>query len=139
LGAETAWEPTPAQQEAALRLAKSEVGLVRTHDDGATELRTIENGGLRRYIIAQNGEVALVESGASFPGFAWSDRLGAAGMLLCFGSVGFGVFVGAVVAVIVFLTGFATFIAHLVIWEKTFERAARTQGEPWSRIGGPDH
>jgi hypothetical protein len=91
LRAETAWEPTPAQQEAALHLAKSEVGFVRTHDDGTTDLRTIENGGLRRYIIAQNGEVALVESGAALPGFAWSDRLGAAGMLVFFRERGRGV------------------------------------------------
>jgi hypothetical protein len=47
--------------------------------------------------------------------------------------------VSAGVGFIVFFTGFATFIAHLVIWEKTFERAARTGGEPWNRIGGPDH
>ena len=81
------WDPTPAQEEGALRLAEPDGGFVRTYADGMAELRTTERGGLRRYIIREDGEAALVESGPGSWRYAWSQGLWAAGILLAFGAI----------------------------------------------------
>ena len=143
---ESAWDPTTAQKQAAMGLTASEGGFVRSHVDGTVELRTIDAGALRRYFIRENGEAVLVESGAPLPGYAWSGRLGAAGMLACFAGTGLGIVgeeagpdVLISVGIIAFVIGLGTFVAGTAIWGKAFKRAAPPPGEHWIRIGGPDH
>jgi hypothetical protein len=133
---EAAWDPTAAQREAVLRLAESP-SLVRTHKEGTTELLTIENNGLRRYMIARGGEVELVELGDVLAGFKWSDRLGAATPALILASVAAAVFVSDGLALILFPAASVAFLGHLVLYGKTFERAAPTAKERWDRVGGP--
>lgn len=143
---ETRWDPTPAQEEAALRLAASGGGFARSNLDGTTELRTMERGALRRYVIGENGETALVESRAALPGYVWSDRLGLTGMLMCFAGAAVGIGGGklgpemlGIVGMIALLTGLATFFAGTMIWGKAFKRVAPPPGERWMRVGGSDH
>ena len=85
---EKAWRPTPAQEQTASRLADSDGGWVRTRGDGATELRTIERGESRRYVIHKDGKAELIESGLAPPRFVWSGHLQAAGLLWFLGAVG---------------------------------------------------
>jgi hypothetical protein len=134
---EAAWDPSPAQRAAALPLAES-VSLVRTHQDGTTELRTIKNNGLRRYIIAASGEVALVESGDPIRCFFWSDCLGAAAMLLMFASVGVAFFVGDGAAIALIVAAIVAFFSHLILFARTFQRTVRPGPDRWDRIGGPE-
>jgi hypothetical protein len=57
------WAPAPAQKETALRLADPFVGSrARTLSDGTTDLRTIQDREVRRYVILQNGTATLIES-----------------------------------------------------------------------------
>jgi hypothetical protein len=136
------WDSTTAQEEAALRLAAPDGGYVRTYADGTAELRTHQRGGLRYYIIRQNGDTALVESGPASRRYVWADRLPAAGMLLAFGA--FGLFalgkskewaVPSWLGLIGFLLGLAMFAAGTAI----IPRAAPPPAERWEFIGGPDH
>jgi hypothetical protein len=132
-----AWDPTPAQREAALRLAVS-ISYVRTDEKGTTDLRTIENNGLRRYMIARSGELELVESGDALGGFFWSDCLGATAMLLMVASVGAALFVSDGLAVAVCFACFMTFLGHLALFARTFLRAVHPGNERWDRVGGPE-
>ena len=55
--------PTPAQKETALRLADPFVGSrARTLSDGTTDLRTIQDREVRRYVILQDGTATLIGS-----------------------------------------------------------------------------
>ncbi len=55
--------PAPAQKETALRLADPFVGSrARTLSDGTTDLRTIQDRQVRRYVILQDGTATLIES-----------------------------------------------------------------------------
>ena len=106
----------------------------------------MERGALRRYVIRENGEAALVESGTAPPRHVWSDPLMATGMLTSFAGAAVAIVGGEVgleivgsVGQVAFLTGLATFSVGTGIWHKAFERVAPPPGERWMRVGGPDH
>jgi hypothetical protein len=143
---ERIWKPTRAQEEAALRLADSEGGFVRTRGNGATELRTTERGGFRRYVIRENGDPALVESSHAYSRFELGERFGAASMLLCFAGVAAAIAgeklerpAMGTLGFVAFLAGLALFMAFTVMWSRATGHAAPPRAERWIKIGGPDH
>jgi hypothetical protein len=82
--------------------------------------------------------VELVEAGDVLPGFMWSGRLGAVTPLLILASVAAAFFLSDRLAIILFFAGFGTFLAHLLLFGKTFERAAPMGDKEWDRVGGPE-
>jgi hypothetical protein len=68
------WKPTSAQKEMAARLADSFVGSrVRTLSDGTTDLRTIEHGEVRRYLVLQDGTATVIESRPTSAAYKWME------------------------------------------------------------------
>ena len=121
------WATTPAQEKAAWRLAEIEGGgYVHIYADGRAELLTMKRGSLRRHIIHQNGETALVESGPESPRYKLSQRLWPAGMLLALGAFGLGALAEERMAstalfwlgLIGLLLGLAMFAAGVVIFPR---------------------
>src|SRR5437899_794627 len=81
------WHPTHAQEEAALALSDPSVGArVRSHSDGTVEVRTVEKGAFRRYLIEEDGVTTLVESRPRTWQYAWSIGFCWFGILLAFGA-----------------------------------------------------
>jgi hypothetical protein len=79
------WNPTPAQERVALVLCDSSVGgQVRSLPDGTAELRTVERGAFRRYLIDEDGTATLVESEPRTRVYAWSIVLAWLGLGLVF-------------------------------------------------------
>lgn len=79
------WNPTPAQEQAALALCDSSIGgRVRSHSDRTAELRTIDQGAYRRYVIDRDGTATLVESAPRPPRYAWSIAITWLGLALVF-------------------------------------------------------
>lgn len=87
------WNPTPAQEEAVFRLAAGG-GYVRTFADGTAGLRTWERGGggLRSYIIREDGHSTLIESPPRSRRYAWGLVVGWGGLLLVVGMIPLGYF-----------------------------------------------
>jgi len=57
------WRPTNVQEETALRLADPLIGArTRTRIDGVAEVRTLEGGEVRQYLVWPDGTATLVES-----------------------------------------------------------------------------
>jgi hypothetical protein len=136
------WDATPAQEEAALRLSAPFGGHVRTFADGTAEFCTLERGGLRRYVIRQNGEATLVESRPAPPEYVSSQRLAPRLMLLSFLAFGLIVLGGEKEWAVLFWLGvIGFFLGFAWLW-----RAAGTMtpfatpppGEHWEYIGGPE-
>ena len=79
------WNPTPAQDRAALFLCDSSIGgRVRSLPDGTAERHTVESGAFRRYLIDEDGTATLVESQPRSPRYGWSIALIWSGLLCAF-------------------------------------------------------
>jgi hypothetical protein len=79
------WSPTPAQERAALAFCDSSVGgRVRSLADGTAELRTVESGAFRRYLIDADGTATLIESRPRSRQYGWSIGLMWSGLLCAF-------------------------------------------------------
>jgi hypothetical protein len=131
------WHPTHAQEEAALALADPSVGArVRSHPDGTVEVRTVEKGAFRRYLIQQDGVATLVESWPRTWRYAWSRGFCWLGLLLAFGA-----FLPVIVwkiddfwgATMVFV-GIVIFVVGLGL----MPYGKPPPGERWASIGGPE-
>jgi hypothetical protein len=130
------WTPTPGQVAAAERLTREGGGFVRTHDDGTAEVRTSQDGEVRHYIVAQDGEAELVIRHARTRRYAFAIGLSWAGTLLIIGAVGSAA-LGLMpdwVATAPFVLGFAAFFAGMAINPSPRQPKA----ERWTWIGGPD-
>jgi len=139
------WNPNTAQERAALVLCDSSVGgQVRSHPDGTGELRTVERGAFRRYLINEDGTATLVESRPRSPAYGWSIALMWSG-LLCVFVVPFSLIladnVGLVSnepddfwAVMVLLAGLVGFVVGMAL----HPHGRTPPGERWTRIGGAE-
>lgn len=77
--------PTPAQERAALAFSDSSVGgQVRSLPDGTAELRTVESGAFRRYLIDEDRTATLVESRPRSARYGWSIGLMWSALLCAF-------------------------------------------------------
>lgn len=139
------WNPTPAQQRVALVLCDSSVGgQVRSLPDGTAELRTVESGAFRRYLIDDDGTATLVESRPRSAAYGWSIALMCSG-LLCVFVVPFSLIladnVGLVSnepddfwAVMVLLGGLVLFVVGMAL----HPQGKAPTGERWTLIGGAE-
>jgi hypothetical protein len=136
------WDPTPAQEEAALRLAKPDGGYVRTYPDGTAELRTHERGGLRRYIIREDGEALLVESAPESRRYAWGYVAGWGGLVWLAGTLVLAFFLRrspAWVQLSLLIMFFLWFASIPAAWWLESCPDARPVGERWTGLGFPEH
>ena len=140
------WNPTPAQEQAALALCDSSVGgQARSLPDSIAELRTVERGAFRRYLIAEGGTATLVEWGPRTRAYAWSIALMCLGLSLVF-VVPFVVLrladnIGLTDSepddfwgVMVLGAGLVLFVAGMAL----HPRGRTPPGERWTLIGGAE-
>lgn len=140
------WNPTPAQERAALALCDSSVGgEVRSLPDGSAELRTVERGAFRRYLVDADGSATLVESGDRSTRYGWSIALTWSG-LLCVFVVSTSLILVDNVGLVAdepddFWAAMAVFIGLVgfVVGMALHPHGGSPRGERWTVIGGPDH
>jgi hypothetical protein len=137
------WRPTTVQEEAALRRADPLIGARgRTRIDGVAELRTVEAGEVRQYLVRPDGTAKLVESR---PASLLDRRLDVVRPV-----VGW-LMAAAVVWLMVsqavsFLRGTVGYTAGLVfvcliglfVSEVVMNGEIEAAGEQWERVGGAD-
>lgn len=128
------WHPTHAQEEAALALADSDVGArVRSHSDGTVEVRTVEKGAFRRYVIQRDGAAALIESGPPTWRYAWSKRFCWLGLLLVLAAFLTVAKIDDFWGAMMIFAGILIFVVGLAVMPYGKEPS----GERWVSIGGP--
>ena len=137
------WRPTTVQEEAALRLADPLIGARgRTRIDGIAELRTVEGGEVRQYLVWPDGTAKLVElRSASLlyrrldgvrPVVGWLMVAAVVWLIvsqavsLLHGTVGYA-------AGLVFVCLIGLFVSEIVM-----NREIEVPGEHWERVGGAD-
>jgi hypothetical protein len=129
------WHPTQAQEEAALALSDSTVGArVRSHSDGTVEVRTVESGAFRRYLVEKDGTAALVEAHPPTWRHAWSIRLCWIGLMLAFVAVLPAIFVDDFPAALMVVAGVVIFVVAMGL----MPYGKPPPGERWVRIGGAE-
>lgn len=139
------WHPTPQQRATADRLADHYVGAyVQTRPDGNADLRTVDHGEIRHYLISRDGATTLVTAEVR----TWRHPMGY-GLLI---TGGFLTVVMAVTLVVAQLTHFRTeaelgWAAGLCGTGLVFGFVGQTLltsqprppgGETWEYIGGAD-
>jgi hypothetical protein len=139
------WNPTPAQERVALVLCDSSVGgQVRSLPDGIAELRTVEGGAFRRYLIDEDGTATLVESRPRSAAYGWSIALMWSG-LLCVFVVPFSLILADNVGLVseepddfwgamVLLAGLVVFVVGMAL----HPHGGTPPGERWTLIGGAE-
>jgi hypothetical protein len=137
------WNPTRAQERAALHLSDDYVGgSVRSLPDGSAELLTMHEGEFRHYVIFRDGSPMLVDSRPATWRYPWGKSLLLVGGLLMTGGA-------ASLALIKFVAhapvpGWALALTllgmGLVFVGEWFviPRAREPRGERWTAIGGAD-
>jgi hypothetical protein len=138
VGRSAPWKPTAAQDRTAARLCDPQVGAyVRGRPDGALELRTLEHGGFRRYLVHRDGTATLVESRPETARHVWGHSLLIGGGILAFATA------AAMVSKVVEATGFAAAIvavgiAACCVGELLVNPTIVPRGQGWKQIGGAD-
>jgi hypothetical protein len=137
------WTPTSAQEETALHLSDNLVGARgRTRADGTAELRTVNEGEVRRYLIHGDGTAKLLEARPTSGTYRRAEVVQ---------TVAARVAIVAVVGVIVTQAlNFPEEIVHaavalvclsllaLFVGEIVMNREIEVPGEQWRLIGGAD-
>jgi hypothetical protein len=137
------WEPTPAQAKAALHLADSLIGARgRTRMDGAAEVRAIDEGEIRSYVVWPDGTVQLV---TARPVSGTYRQLEVARAVVA--SLAIAAIVWLVIAqalniheeLLPFVAGLVGILfVTLFVSEIVMNRELEVPSEQWERIGGDD-